>query len=105
VNLIERLKKAKAKPISIPGTDEKVFIRPLSAREMHEYGKAVEKPDADHVGLLVGMLIQSVQDEEGNAVWKATDADAMRDLPLKTIKFLAEEIGKYSGVEPDSKKN
>ena len=102
--LIERLKKAKTKSVSIPDSDEKVLVRKLSARELDTYGKAVQQPDADHVGLLVGLMIKGVQNEDGSATWTDADAEALRDLPLSTIKTLAEAIAAHSGIDPDSKK-
>jgi len=102
--LIERLKKAKTKSVPIPDSDEKVLVRKLSAREFDAYGKAINQEGADHVGLLVGLIIKGVQNEDGSPAWSDDDADALRDLPLSTLKALAEAIAAHSGIDPDSKK-
>lgn len=105
MSLLERLKKGKTKTVNIPDSDEKVQIRSLSVRELDAYGKAIQAPEADHVRLLLDLMILAVTDAEGKPVWTADNADELRDLPLSVVKHVAEEIAAFSGVDQGSKKS
>jgi hypothetical protein len=104
MSLLDRLKKGKRKEITTP-EGEQITIRCLSVREIDAYSKAIQEPDADHVRLLLDLMILAVVDADGKPVWTADDAESLRDLPLSVVKFVAEEIAKFSGVDQDSKKS
>jgi hypothetical protein len=98
MSLLDRLKKGKTKTVNIPDSEEKVHIRTLSVKELDAYIKAVQVPDADQVRLLLELLILAVTDENGKPQWTADDYESLRELPLKVIKHVAEEIAMFSGV-------
>ena len=105
MNLLNRLKNKKPKTITIPGSDETIQVRSLSVREMEAYESAVKLPDVDHIALLLKLLIVAVINADGSPAWAESDKESLRDLPLSTVRAVAEGVIEYSGIDPDSKKS
>lgn len=78
-----------------------VWVRELSATEASAYLKVAQAPNPDEVTLMAHLVCLTATDAIGHNLFKPDDIEAVKGMPLKSLKTLAEESARQNGFIPE----
>ena len=81
--------------VDVPEWGQKVYLRPLSAREQMD----IEKMDVPASERSLRILLLSIVDEDGNRLLADDDFDLILDQPFPVLIPLLKETGKVNGFD------